>query len=62
MQFIVQFAQFFDSYIVKSWGDSPVMANPPEQERSGDFGITEDLPSGVGVYYAPTNESIGENP
>jgi hypothetical protein len=46
------------SSTAKIWGDLPVMANPPEQERTGDFGITEDLLSGVGVYYAPTNGNI----
>jgi len=38
------------------------MANTPEQERTGDFGITEDLLLGMGLYYVPTNGSIGENP
>jgi len=38
------------------------MENRPEQERTGYFGITDDLLLGVGVYYALTNGSIGENP
>jgi hypothetical protein len=38
------------------------MANLPEQKPTGDFGITEDLLLGMGLYYVQINGSIGENP